>query len=205
VRLDGAAEVPRSATDRAVLTSVVGDLGRRLDAEASRRASSEARLARAIEEVGRERTSREAAERRENLLREELAAVEARLASLGASDEAATDGTCSLAGISVLYVGGRPNQLCHMRALGERLGATFLHHDGGIDDRSGLLAGLVSRADVVMFPVDCVSHDAARMVKRLCRQGAKPYLPLRSAGLTSFAAALGRAELSELCSTRSSV
>jgi hypothetical protein len=70
-------------------------------------------------------------------------------------------------------------------------GAQFLHHDGGVDDRSGLLAGLVSRADVVMFPVDCVSHEAVVNAKRLCRQMSKPYLPLRSTGISSFVAALG--------------
>src|SRR4029453_8850762 len=62
-------------------------------------------------------------------------------------------------------------------------------------DRTGLLAGLVSRADVVMFPVDCVSHDAVATVKRLCRQASKPYVPLRSAGLSSFVAALSSPEI----------
>jgi hypothetical protein len=116
-------------------------------------------------------------------LRAELDAVEA---SLGPAPEASV----ALDGLSLLYVGGRPNQLGHLRDLGERLGATFLHHDGGVEDRSGLLAGLVSRADVVLFPVDCVSHEAALAVKRLCRQADKPFLPLRSAGLGSFFAAL---------------
>jgi hypothetical protein len=99
----------------------------------------------------------------------------------------------ALAGLSVLYVGGRPDKLGHLRAFGEQLGARFLHHDGGIDDRSGLLAGIVSRADMVMFPVDCVSHEAVAMVKRLCRQMSKPYFPLRSTGMGSFMAALTRA------------
>jgi hypothetical protein len=96
----------------------------------------------------------------------------------------------ALDGVTVLYVGGRPAQLGHLRDLGQRLGASFLHHDGGVEDRTGLLAGLVSRADIVMFPVDCISHEAALSVKRLCRQAGKPFLPLRSAGLGSFFAAL---------------
>jgi hypothetical protein len=29
---------------------------------------------------------------------------------------------------------------------------------------------LINRADVTLFPVDCVSHDAAATVKRLCGQ-----------------------------------
>jgi hypothetical protein len=42
----------------------------------------------------------------------------------------------------------------------------------------------------VLFPVDCVSHQATWIVKRLCRQAAKPFFPLRSAGQGSFLAAL---------------
>jgi uncharacterized protein DUF2325 len=93
-------------------------------------------------------------------------------------------------GLSLLYVGGRPNQIAHLRALAEDRGAALLHHDGGIEHHPDLLAGLTSRADIVLFPVDCVSHDAALTVKRLCRQSAKRFIPLRSAGTTSFLAAL---------------
>jgi hypothetical protein len=42
----------------------------------------------------------------------------------------------------------------------------------------------------VVFPVDCVSHEAAWAVKRLCRAAGRPYRPLRSSGVTSFLAAL---------------
>ena len=87
---------------------------------------------------------------------------------------------------------GRTDRLGHLRVLSEQRGATFLHHDGGVDDRSGLLAGLVSRADIVMFPVDCVSHEAVTIVKRLCRQTAKRYVPLRSSGTSSYLSALAR-------------
>jgi len=44
----------------------------------------------------------------------------------------------------------------------------------------------------VIFPVDCISHSAADMAKRLCRESEKPYLPLRSASLASFAAAIAQ-------------
>jgi hypothetical protein len=48
----------------------------------------------------------------------------------------------------------------------------------------------VSRADVAFFPVDCVSHDAVSAVKRMCDQAARPYVPLRSSGLTCLLSAL---------------
>jgi hypothetical protein len=36
------------------------------------------------------------------------------------------------------------------------------------------LPGLVSRADVLYFPIDGVSHDAVATIKPLCRQLEKP-------------------------------
>jgi hypothetical protein len=90
----------------------------------------------------------------------------------------------------LLYVGGRTDKLGHLRASSEQLGARFLHHDGGVDDRSGLLGGLVSRADVVMFPVDCVSHDAVASLKRICRQMGKRCVPLRTASLACLLSGL---------------
>jgi len=42
----------------------------------------------------------------------------------------------------------------------------------------------------LFFPVDCISHDAAAAVKRLCRQLEKPYQPLRTASLATLVSAL---------------
>lgn len=176
-------------SDRAALESLVASLEQRLRSEGNRRVSVEERLARVAGELARERDQHVAVRRQEAALREELEAVEAGLAPQTEEAEATPS---SLAGLSLLYVGGRTDRLGHLRALSEQHGAKFLHHDGGVDDRSGLLAGLVSRADIVMFPVDCVSHEAVAIVKRLCRQTAKPYVPLRSSGTGSFVSALAR-------------
>ncbi len=184
-------------SEQATLIELVGDLERRLASEANRRAAVDRRLERLSAELRLEQEHSGALALSEGALREELEAVEAALAP-AAPAPAAGDAPAFADRLSLLYVGGRPGQISHLRALGERFGADLLHHDGGIEDSSGLLAGLVSRADLVMFPVDCVSHDAASMVKRLCRQAAKPYMPLRGAGMSSFAAALGRAEVRKL-------
>ena len=56
--------------------------------------------------------------------------------------------------------------------------------------RGNDMQGLVSRANAVLFPVDCISHSAMLLVKRICRQSGKRVLPLRSAGLASFCVAL---------------
>jgi hypothetical protein len=90
----------------------------------------------------------------------------------------------------VLYVGGRPNQVPAMKAAVEHLGGTLLYHDGGVEHHIVLLPGLVSRADVVVFPVDCVSHEAANAVKAHCQLVGKVFLPLRSSGITSLIAGL---------------
>jgi hypothetical protein len=82
-----------------------------------------------------------------------------------------------------------------MRAMVEGLGAEFLHHDGGVENHPNLLPGLVSRSDFALFPVDCISHDAANMVKALCRQAGKRFVPLRSASVTSLLAALQAPEV----------
>lgn len=110
-------------------------------------------------------------------------------ASLAASDDT-SEPRPRLSNLTLLYVGGRQSQIGHLRMLAERAGATLLHHDGGIEERSGLLQGYISRVDAVLFPVDCISHAAMLLLKRLCRQSGKPLLPLRGAGLAPFWAAL---------------
>ena len=43
---------------------------------------------------------------------------------------------------------------------------------------------------MVLFPVDCVSHNSADAIKRVCRRIGKRYLPLRTASLTCLLSAL---------------
>ena len=177
-------EAPVAAGDEtAALRALAADLEKRLAAESRRRMAVEARGAETRDDLARERAARGALEAEATSLRAELAAVEADLQPENAEPLWRIDG------ISFLYVGGSPNQVAHLRALSESRGAELLHHDGGIEHHPDLLAGLTSRADIVLFPVDCVSHDAALMVKRLCRQTARRFIPLRSASATSFLAA----------------
>ncbi len=177
--------------EHATLTKLVSDLERRLSTESRRRSSVEAHLKRLTEDARRDREARATAEAREAALREELDALEASI-TRPASASDAIDGRSGLDGITFLYVGGRPHQHAHMRELSDQVGADILFHDGGIEDRHGLLAGLVNRSDIVMFPVDCVSHEAVAAVKRLCRHAAKPFMPLRTSGISSFLTALDR-------------
>jgi len=91
---------------------------------------------------------------------------------------------------TLLYVGGRPNLFDRLRKLAESRNIELLFHDGGVEDNLSLLPAMVGRASSAVFPVDCISPSAADMVKRPGRGRAKPYLPLRSASLASFAAVI---------------
>lgn len=104
-----------------------------------------------------------------------------------------TPGACPcprLRGKCVLYVGGRSGLKGQYRLLGERFGCEVLHHDGGVEQSQQHLQQLLTRADAVVCPVDCVSHDACAMVKRMCRGSMKPVLFARSSGLSSLASSL---------------
>ena len=93
----------------------------------------------------------------------------------------------TLCGRQVVYVGGRTSLSPHFRSLVERYQGRFEHHDGGIEESRANLHCLLSKADMVFCPIDCISHDACLRVKRFCKQHAKQFVPLRSSGLTSFA------------------
>jgi hypothetical protein len=192
-----------------VLRQVLAEMERRLAAESRRGAAAEARLAAAQAAIAEERVARADAERMAVALRRELDAVETLLGQkwdAQAADDARTFDDARtvddasdprLDGIVLLYVGGRPHQVAHLRAAAGRIGATLLHHDGGIENHTNLLPGLTSQADLVLFPVDCISHKAALSVKSLCRQAGKRFVPLRSVGVTSLLAALRRPDLAE--------
>jgi hypothetical protein len=169
---------------------LIADLQRRLASEAGNREKMERRLATLTAERDRERQQRRTAEGQAGELRRELKLVELSLSAQLPDEEAEGQPTVDLRGTILLYVGGRAHQIAQLRALTERLGGAFLHHDGGIEERSGVLEAQLSRADVVVFPVDCVSHNAVATVKRVSRYAGKPYVALRSSGLTSLAAAL---------------
>lgn len=94
-------------------------------------------------------------------------------------------GACRL-----LYVGGRPGLVPHLRDVAERRQASFEHHDGGKEETLQRIDDLVERADAVLCPVDCISHSACLRVKHLCQRRSIPFLPLKSSSRSCFARAL---------------
>jgi len=175
------------------LRALVANLEKQLAHGARRHANTESRFVEARTELARIAAQYDALKTETIALRSELAVLEFATLELGSGEEnPETD--LRLDGLSLLYVGGRPNQIAHLRALAERHGGSLLHNDGGVEHNMDLLAGLTSRADIVFFPVDCISHHAALNVKRLCRQPGKQFIPLRSTGTAPFLAALRRLE-----------
>lgn len=136
------------------------------------------------------------AERRAGALSEENCSLQRELDLLEAAvtmpDLASADAVHSGAPQTLLYVGGRPNLFDRLRKLADDRNIELLLHDGGIEDNLSLLPAMVGRVSWAIFPVDCISHSASDMVKRLCRENGKPYLPVRSASLASFAAAIAQ-------------
>ena len=164
------------------LRHLVSDLQTRLDRETTRRERLEQRSAEATEAAQISLARARAAEARADAAERELAALE--------QQEWRDNETIELAPQRVLYVGGRPGATERIRDLLGAAGGSLLSHDGGRHDHPSLLPGLIGQADIVVFPVDCVSHDAALTIKRLCRQQSRPWTPLRTSGLGSFLAAL---------------
>lgn len=184
---NGTTAAPELAEGGAELVTLIAELQRRLDRELRHRDACERRMAAAEVAAVEHRRARQEAETELAQVSHELLQAEAALTQDELSAPPAGPQVAAAFG-TVLYVGGRSGQTALLRHAAARFGAELVHHDA--EQGSTLLPGLVGRADLVVFPVDCVSHDAALAVKRLCRQAGRRFLPLRSSGVTSLAAAL---------------
>jgi hypothetical protein len=187
---DAAADI---ADDARALAEALADRAKRLANETAHREQLQRRLEAIASERNEAARARVQAEVKCDVLRVELAAMERQLAMVLPGD-ADTDHDpaqgVDLDGRCILYVGGRTRQIPRLKSLIERTNGRFLHHDGGLEHNAALIPGLVSRADLVVFPVDCVSHDAAGSLKRTCRQLGKRYVPLRTSSLAGLVSGL---------------
>ncbi|MBB3261724.1 hypothetical protein F4827_006652 [Paraburkholderia bannensis] len=92
----------------------------------------------------------------------------------------------ALKGRRIVYVGGRPGSNRALRRWVESAGGELAVHDGGVEDRKGLLAAMLANADLAVFPVDCIDHDSMSTLKRVCERHRVTWHPLRTASLASF-------------------
>jgi hypothetical protein len=133
------------------------------------------------------------------VLQQEVLSMESTiLGDLNASSSCTTCGDqntnrcpgTDLCGKTILYVGGLHKMVSHYRQVVENHGGKFLHHDGGKEASRAMLPKMLSTADAVLCPIDCVSHDACTCVKKICKRYQKPYVMMRSSGLSSLAKGL---------------
>jgi len=178
--------------DKSDLDALFQDLNRRLARETARRERAERQAQHLLAALDEKERLLQTHQKESASYREELDAAEQQLAVLVEPEARKPQGPVDLSGLTLLYVGGRAHQVPGFKEVIERTGARFLHHDGGIEDNSALIPGLVGRADRVFFPVDCISHDAMATTKRLCRAMTKIYEPLRTASLSCLLSALTR-------------
>jgi hypothetical protein len=192
----GAIVAPSGTDDVRAVKEALAELDQRLAHETGRRERLEHRLTTVSNALNEAERARARAEDELAALHRELAALESRLCPAPEHGAAAED--LDLRGLTVLYVGGRANQAPQLKGMVESTKGHFLYHDGGIEHSAALLPGLVSRADIAVFPVDCVSHDAAAGVKRVCRQMGKRYIPLRTSSLTCLLSALSALQTAQM-------
>ncbi len=147
-------------------------------------------------ELSQLRQAHEEATDRLQVIGAECAALETMVQAgiRNGTDRAGADARIiDLRGCRIAYVGGRGGTVGHIRALIENSNGLFSHHDGGIEDSVAQLDRVLNQADVVLCPIDCVSHGACLKAKKFCKRAAKTFVPLRSASLSSLATWLHQA------------
>jgi Uncharacterized protein conserved in bacteria (DUF2325) len=166
----------------------------RLDAERAHASHLASRVAELEDQLKKAQKFAATLNKQNDQLQREATALEAEL-KMDEEDQPGLDTERDLNGLIVLYVGGRPGLLDQLKAVAARRGGTLLSHDGGIEENLAALPGLVSRADAVFFPIDCISHAAVGQIKKCCRDGHKPFIPLRTASAASFIATIGHRDV----------
>jgi hypothetical protein len=180
------ADTASLADEVKALQEKLAEADQRLALHTSRREAAEQR---ALQEQGTAEALRESRDQALTLLKvvqSECHALER--ATLDALDQpdARRAGLAGVAGKRVVYVGGRPGSNAALKALVTSAGGELVMHDGGVEDRKGLLAAALPGADLVVFPVDCIDHDSMNMLKRVCERHQVDYHPLRTASVASF-------------------
>jgi hypothetical protein len=174
------------------LTEKVEDGERRLALHTSRREAAEQRAQQDENTVRELRNRLGDAQALLKVVQAECAALER--ATLDSSDQPDARARAFewVNGKRIVYVGGRPTSNAMLKSLVDAAGGELTVHDGGIEDRKGLLAAALPNADVVLFPVDCIDHDSMNMLKRVCDRHGVEYAPLRTASVASFVEFIAR-------------
>ncbi|MCD6186328.1 MAG: DUF2325 domain-containing protein [Deltaproteobacteria bacterium] len=90
----------------------------------------------------------------------------------------------------ILIVGGITKIKHLYKQLVESSGGEFDYHDGYMNNGKINIESRVMRADLVICPVNCNSHNACQMVKKLCRKFDRSVKMLANSSLSSISDAL---------------
>ncbi|CAB3787409.1 hypothetical protein LMG28614_02496 [Paraburkholderia ultramafica] len=189
------ADAARLEAELQHLRHKLADADQRVVLHTSRREAAEQRTLQEQDAALALRKSRDQALALLKLVQSECDALER--ATVDAADTASGAGIRrasldSVHGKRIVYVGGRPGSNAALKRLVEAAGGALLVHDGGVEDRKGLLAAALPGADIVVFPVDCIDHDSMNTLKRVCERHQIDYHPLRTASVASFVELMAR-------------
>nr|WP_315248356.1 DUF2325 domain-containing protein [uncultured Duganella sp.] len=170
--------------EAAHLRALLADREQKLALQVGRRNDTEQKLLAGQEHNAALLASLQQAHDDTGAARRELRALEQALAqTLEGGGQASLP---QLHGKCVLYVGGRPGATAVIDKLVTAAGGELLAHDGGIEDRRGMLSAILPRAHLVVFPVDFISHNAMHVTKQACARHGIACHPIRSASVASF-------------------
>jgi hypothetical protein len=126
-------------------------------------------------------------------LRGELAAARQQLAARAGDLIDDTDGDAQVVAPpvrlddkTVLCVGGRHRSVASYRGMTEQTGASFAHHDGGLEDSAAMLDASLAAADLVICQTGCISHSAYWRVKNHCKRTGKQCVFVDNPSASSF-------------------
>ena len=150
----------------------------------------------AWQEVAQLQAQVEHLQRRSRLIAEELAAAEGELQCISAIQASPRrEGDMEqlhLLGRTVVYIGGRPSSTPAIRDFVQRHGGEFLHHSAGVSKLPNTLTTLRSGTCIVAFPMDCADHEYTMDLRHTCERLGLPFMALRTASLSCFAATFRR-------------
>jgi Uncharacterized protein conserved in bacteria (DUF2325) len=96
----------------------------------------------------------------------------------------------ALQGKKVTMVGGIESLEPHYKDMVEAMGGSFVRHDGVCRRGDGPLEACILSADLVVCPVEVNSHNAAKSVKKICKNRNIRCCFPRTAGLTGLRRAI---------------
>lgn len=174
------------------LRAALADRDQKLALHTARRHEAEQRLQADQEMLAAARAASDQAIAEAAVAQHELGALEQALLAAAGADNTGASMLPRLDGITIGYVGGRPGTATVLGNMVAAAGGELLLHDGGIEDRRGLLAAMLPRAHLAVFPVDAISHNAMHVTRQTCARHGIACHPLRSASVASFIALLQR-------------